>query len=458
MLKQTLRPSQPKLTLTAVIMFCVGLCTGNPAAADSEAYAFLEDHAPFTGLYRWDDEFIAIGQIPEAEVFYMQRLKTGDMRFLNKTGADQWAYSPTRNVSDLIEGRIDFKKRQNGERYFRWEDMDHVPREADRVPVDRIPFEISTPEGVTLSGELITPDRNAISPVLVLVPQSNRYNIFDVGMWALSRGIGIAIYDQRNSPSGRSLGPEPAGIYQEQMSIYAQDAITVIDYVMGHESVDASKVAVAGWSGGGFTAAFVASERPELAGYLNIAGDASFGFEQASHLYISRLYREGFSDEEIAAAREFVDAHFGVASGQVEWSNYQAHIGRVQETAWYSYLSNRYAVPYLNAERVTEIGEQQSQWPPSRVYGQVTKVPTMGVFFEWDHSSAPSAPQNFLTALRDAGNGDVHITIVPESNHGGFIVGEDEYRFDTSRLTGRSPILVETVADWLENKLRDDAN
>ena len=388
----------------------------------------------------------------------MQRLKTGDMRFLKASGIQEWTYSPTRNVTDTIAGRIEFKERQDGQKYLSWTDAEHASRKADRVPMNRAPFETRSADGTKLSGELITPERNSVSAILVLVPQSNRYNIFDVGMWALSRGIGIAIYDQRNSPSGYSFGPEPTGIYQEQMSTYAQDAVAVIDHVLMHDRVDAERIAIAGWSGGGFTAAFVAGERPELAAYLNIAGDASFRFEQASHLYISRLYREGFSDEEIAAARAFVDAHFGVASGHIEWSDYQAHISRVQETAWYNYLTNRFAVPYSNPDRVTEIGERQSQWPPSRVYGQVTQVPTLGVFFEWDHSSAPSAPLNFLTALRDAGNGDVNIAIIPESNHGGFIVGEDEYRFDTNKLTGRSPILIETVADWLENKLGDDAN
>ena len=61
-------------------------------------------------------------------------------------------------------------------------------------------------------------------------------------------------------------------------------------------------------------------------------------------------------------------------------------------------------------------------------------------------------------ALHQAGNGNVQISIIPDANHGGFLVGTDGYRFNTGRLTGRSPLLIKTVSDWLETTLKSDAD
>ena len=301
-----------------------------------------------------------------------------------------------------------------------------------------------------LKVSLMLPEGDGPYPAVVMIPQADRTDLWDVGMWLYSRGIAVLIYDQRNHEIGLSTGEEVSGGYQDQQQIYAGDAIAGVHYLQSREEIDAGQIGIVGWSGGGFTGAIVAGKLPELAFYVNIAGDASPGFEQASHMFVARLMRQGFSDEDVEAGRLLVDLHFGVAEGHVTWEDYQAEIARVKETDWYQYLTSRYSIPFAKKEGVLNIGRYQNDWPPERVYGQISTVPTLGVFFEFDHSSAPSSPDHFHNSLRAAGNSDFAVVMIPDAHHGGFVVDGLGYRFDTSKHKKRAPLLIDTVADWVE--------
>ncbi len=420
--------------------------TVSRAQHDETDPSFEDSHRSYAGLYRAGDEFIVIGLIPSAEIFYFQRMSTGAMRFLAPDG-ESFRYSPTRNLTARTAGSVRFVS--SGDGLF-WTDGHGEERQAELVSTRKLGVRFGNGEDVSLAGTLVLPPSDGPHPAVVLIPQADRFDLWDVGMWLLSRGVAVLAYDQRNS--GDSSGPDVSGPYQDRQSVYATDAAAAVRFARSRPEIDTDRVGVAGWSGGGFIGAFVAADDPDLAFYVNIAGDASPGFEQASHMFVARLMREGFGDEDVDAARRFVGGHFGVAEGRISWDDYQREIVRVSGTDWYAFLSGRYSIPFVHAEGVTEIGAYQSQWPPQRVYGRITSTPTLGVFFEYDHSSAPSSPLHFLHALQEAGNGSHTVAIIQDANHGGFVLDGQGYRFDTSRLTGRSPILIDTVADWVERQ------
>ncbi len=421
--------------------------TVSRAQHDETNPSFEESHRSYAGLYRTDDEFIVIGLIPSAEIIYFERLSTGAMRFLARDG-ESFRYSPTRNLTARTAGSVRFVSSGDALIWTEGEDEEH---HAELVSARTFGVHFANGEDVSLAGTLVLPPGDGPHPAVVLIPQTGRFDIWDVGMWMLSRGIAVLAYDQRNS--GDSLGPDISGRYQDRQSVHATDAAAAVRFVRSRPEIDAGRVGVAGWSGGGFIGAFVAADDPDLAFYVNIAGDASPGFEQASHMFVARLMREGFGDEDIDAARRFVGMHFGVAEGRVSWDEYQRELARVSGTDWYAFLSDRYSIPHVRAEGVVEIGAYQSQWPPERVYGRITSTPTLGVFFEYDHSSSPSSPLHFLHALHEAGNGRYTVAIIQDANHAGFVLDGQGYRFDTGTLTGRSPILIDTVADWVERQI-----
>ncbi len=415
------------------------------AQYDDASPSFEDSHRSYAGLYQAGDEFIVIGLIPSAQIIYFERLSTGAMRFLEPDG-ETFRYSPTRNLTAQTAGSVRFVSSGDALIWTEGED-----RHAELLSKRTLGVRFTNGADVSLAGTLILPPGDGPHPAVVLISQRGRFDIWDVGMWMLSRGIAVLAYDQRNS--GDSSGPDVSGPYQDRQSIYATDAAAAVRFARSRPEIDADRVGVAGWSGGGFIGAFVAADDPDLAFYVNIAGDASPGFEQASHMFVARLMREGFVDQDVDTARDFIGAHFGVAEGRVSWDDYQRQIARVSGTDWYAFLSGRYSIPHRRAQGVTEIGAYQLQWPPDRVYGRITSTPTLGVFFEYDHSSSPSSPLHFLDALQQAGNGNHTVTIIPDANHGGFVLDGQGYRFDTGTLTGRSPILIDTVADWVERQL-----
>ena len=444
------------ITVMALVLGLSISISGSHAAEDSEDQrVFYETHQPLAGLYEFANEQIVIGLIARADIIYFQRLSTGDMRFMAEDdGNYKFRYSPTRNSTDLTEGRVAFRMSPSGETLgLTWTDAAGVQHVARRVARRNEEVQFENGKEAVLRGSLIVPEGDGPFPAVVLIPQADRTDLWDVGMWLFSRGLAVLAYDQRNSEVGLSTGKEAAGGYQDQQKTYAGDAIAAVRFLQSRGDIDARRVGVIGWSGGGFTGAMVAGEMSGLGFYVSIAGDASPGFEQASHMFVARLMREGFSDEDVEAGRRLVDMHFGVAEGRVTWKDYQGEVARVQDADWYQYLTGRYSIPFTKEEGILDIGRYQDRWPPERVYGKVSSVPTLGVFFEFDHSSAPSSPYHFHKSLSAAGNGNFAVVMIPDAHHGGFVVDGLGYRFDTSMHKRRSPLLIDTVVDWVERQV-----
>ena len=446
-----------KSFVVIAVIFSTDIVLDKCQAQDNEDHRiFYETHQPLAGIYQTDDEQIVIGLIASADIVYFQRPSTGDMRFMTDDGGNhKFRYSPTRNSTELTEGRVAFQLNSHGEsNSLIWTDATGAQHSASRLPGKNEEVQFANAKESVLEGSLILPDGDGPFPAVVIIPQADRTDLWDVGMWLYSRGLAVLVYDQRNSEIGLSRGEKVSGGYQDQQQIYAGDAIAAVNFLRSRQEIDSSRVGVIGWSGGGFIGAMVAGEDQDLAFYVNIAGDASPGFEQASHMFVARLLRQGFSDTDVVAGRHLINMHFGVAEGRVTWEDYQAEIERVKETEWYQFLASRYSIPFAQEQGVTDIGKYQNDWPPERVYGQVSSVPTLGIFFEFDHSSAPSSPDHFHKSLRLAGNSDFTVVIIPDAHHGGYLVNGMGYRFDTSNHKKRSPLLADTVADWVERHVK----
>lgn len=422
------------------------------AQRTTDSRTFYETHQSLAGVYQTNVQSIVVGLIASADIIYFQLPETGDIRFMEKDGDSlRYRYSPTRNITDETEGRVSFVLNSQGNvANLKWTAAEGAETIARRLPGHTEKVRFSNGDEAVLHGSLMVPEGTGPFPAVVVIPQADRSDLSDVGMWLFSRGMAVLLYDQRNNELGLSTGKEVTGRYQDQQQVHAHDAMAAVRFLRAREEIVADQVGVVGWSGGGLIGAMVAGADPDLGFYVNIAGDASPGFEQASHMFVARLMREGFSDAEVESSRHLVSLHFGVAEGRVKWEDYQTQIADVEKTKWYQYLTNRYSIPFTKKEGVLEIGRYQDEWPPSRVYGQITSVPTLGVFFEFDHSSGPSSPDHFYRSLRAAGNSDFAVAMIPDANHGGFELDGMGYRFDTSKLKRRSPLLASTISDWIE--------
>ena len=179
---------------------------------------FYETHQPLAGLYEIGNEQIVIGLIAQADIIYFQRLSTGDMRFMAEDGGSHtFRYSPTRNLTDLTEGRVAFRLGPGGEaRSLTWTDATGAQRLATRVAGRNEEVQFGNGEEGALKGSLIVPEGEGPFPAVVVIPQADRTDLWDVGMWLFSRGLAVLVYDQRNSAIGLSIGDEVSGGYQDQ--------------------------------------------------------------------------------------------------------------------------------------------------------------------------------------------------------------------------------------------------
>lgn len=418
------------------------------AQADADQRAFYEQHRPYAGLYDLGNgEQLIVGLLPEARIVYFSNLSTGAMRFLEPEGTHRFSYGPTRSTTTPAAGHVQFALDEQGRpTRLTWIHGARV-RHAEPVAFDVEEVRFEQGAEAVLAGQVMTPPGRGPFPLAVLIPQSDRFDLWVVGMWLLSRGIGVLLYDQRNAAMGGSVGTDVSGYYHEQQPIYATDAVAAVRFVRAHPRVDARRVGVVGWSGGGWMGAMVAAQIADLAFYVNIAGNASPHLEQAQHRFLARLLREGFSDADVADAERFLTMHHDVARGLVAWEAYRPERERVSGEAWYQFLTRSFNMTYDDVQDATTWGSALVSAPPARTYEQVTAVPTLGLFFAFDHSSTPETPWIFHRALHEAGNGDYMIRVFPKTHHGGFEV--ESYRFDTRQLSRRPPEIFATLADWV---------
>ncbi len=109
-------------------------------------------------------------------------------------------------------------------------------------------------------------------------------------------------------------------------------------------------------------------------------------------------------------------------------------------------MKQRYTAEWESVEEARDFAREEAAFVPADDFRQVT-VPTLGLFFEHDHSTTPETPAIFLAALRAGSNGDVTVRVFPGGDHGGWVV--DGYRMDRSRITHRLTAHLELLRDWI---------
>ncbi len=79
------------------------------AQDEQDKQAFYEKHRAYVGLYALDDgERLIVGMYPDAPLFYVSRMATGDVRFLDPSAEHTFAYGPTRSVTTPVAGTLRF--------------------------------------------------------------------------------------------------------------------------------------------------------------------------------------------------------------------------------------------------------------------------------------------------------------------------------------------------------------
>lgn len=303
--------------------------------------------------------------------------------------------------------------------------------------------------GLTLSGTLTLPNCHRPTPALILVAGTGKHDrdctsnghklFYAISDYLSHQGIAVLRYDKRGV--GQSQG-----VFDTTLTTadFASDAQAAFAYLQSRSDIDSSKIGLLGHSEGGLIVSMIASQCPQVAYVISMAGAASTKIEDIVGQAALQVRADGGSQEiidldalirtkiltivdqekdtQVAAKkiRQAVDEHFAHLTPE---QNLQAealafesgHEGGTPQAPVY-------CISRLNSEFMMHI--YNSQWVRFLIaYDSVAmfkkiKQPFLAVNGSLDFIvAAQVALPIFALSLLQGGNQDVSLIEMPSVNH-----------------------------------------
>lgn len=287
-----------------------------------------------------------------------------------------------------------------------------------------------------LRGELLLPDGTAPRPGVVLVHGSSTPSRHDFRAWAdafARRGIAALIYDKR------TLGGPLGGRARCSLEELADDAAAAAAWLRARPEVDPARVALWGFSEGGFTAPLaMARSRAPFAALVVVSGPVGSFAETAAWQARRRLLDAHVPAAEVDTALALLDAVFAwVRAGgdSATAAVLQRQLDGVASRPWRPLLDLLPARLPDAAERALELRWRNVDLDARDALAAV-EVPALFVHGERDvRIDGPVASARLRELF--AGRSDVEIRLLPADDH--------ELR--------RTPDAPQQIAEWLERTL-----
>ncbi len=331
-------------------------------------------------------------------------------------------------------------------------------------------------EDITLVGTLTLPEGPGPHPAVILLtgsgPQNRDEEIEGVAGYApfrviaeylSSRGIAVLRYDDRGT--GQSTG----AFAQATTHDFADDAEAALDYLLSRQEIDFMRLGLLGHSEGAAVAAIVAARRPDVAFVVSLAGPAVSGYETILKQVELILLASGQASDVVSAAVTQQKTILDLVLRQ-DWETLETillGIKRMQLAVLP--LEQRKAMGDLN-ELARQLAKQeltvmQSPWyryflvyNPADDWSKI-RVPVLAIFGGRDVQVDVEQNKNALEyALRNAGNNDFTIVVLPEANHLFQLAltgGIEEYALLPKEL---HPQLLPLIVDWILSRFMSIRN
>jgi len=397
----------------------------------------------FQGIYHSDgNEKILLN--PREGFPHFVLMGSGETHMLRKITSNKYEFSHTRNDFDSVGGHLELIVKPEIAINLVFNNGKSTYLKKAVYPSEELTLNLE--DSLLISGSYIrasTLSKNKIAVLLHGDGDNDRYDLYDIGMYLVENGYSIFAFDKRNV--GKSYGTKVRGGYVEMSKTYAEDASQIVQWLQ--QKYPQQEVGVIGISQGGWIGAMVSSEISNLSFYVNIAGNMSVGWQQWEHYMLSYLKRNGFTAEDIAEAEDYFSAFFNVGLEKLDFSIYSDKLELYKEKAWFKKLQTRKLVKWNSQEDAINIVANNS-FEPSEEVKKVT-CPTLGVFYEFDHSTPPDSPYLFLKSLANSNAKDISVRVFPNTTHGGWVVYS--YYFDSSFITRQESTAYYHIIEWLNS-------
>ncbi len=338
--------------------------------------------------------------------------------------------------------------------------------------VEDLPYrqeEVSITNGdITLAGTLTLPEGDAPYPAIVLVTGSGAQDRdeslapvasikpFRLIADALTRaGIAVLRYDDRGT--GKSTGDFASATTAD----FAADAAAAIDYLLTRDDINPDQVGLLGHSEGGDVAAMLGASNPNLAFIISMAGPAVSGADLLM-VQNERIFKaEKADDTALQAQLEFLPKLFALIQAK--------DADGIKQLTYDTVLEQARKLPEDQQKQIGDLEKYAAEQAASAVItyntdwwrgflaynaGEdwaKTTIPVLAIYGTLDvQVDADQNAPAFEAAMKEAGNSDYQVTILPDANHlmqAATTGSVSEYGTLKQEFT---PDFLPTIIEWLQ--------
>jgi len=427
------------LVVTFIVYWTVQCLAQNEVSRDT--------FAPIAGVYKSNaGDFLSIAKFDLGDGqnrLLFTDFKSGVVRILSPASENNFTGGTGLLVNQPIEIQINFlKNKRDKAASLTWRQNGSARQAAKKVHLRR--EEVSFRNGeVKLSGTLLTPANKGKHPAVVLLHGSgalNRYSFGPFPDFFLSRGYSVLIYDKRGT------GASSGNLEKSTFGDLAADGRAAVEFLKTRKEINSRQIGLCGSSQGGFLAASVAAENPNVAFMINLYGMYVSAWQQELYRAELEMRENNLTRDETAEALAFMKLQFDVGRTGQGWEKFAEQMQPAKNKKWFDY------VPKSNS-----LDELQSDWrnvysyEPAASLEKVT-VPVLALFGALDNSTpVPQTVSNMQKALAVAGNKDFTYKIFPKGNHG-LLEAETGVGSEIPKLKKFVPELFDVMTVWLKKR------
>jgi pimeloyl-ACP methyl ester carboxylesterase len=404
----------------------------------------------YAGVYQWGQDSFVYLQL-WAELSGNNQLvafdESGEVRALYPTAADQFLAGPGAAIPKTIESTIQFQRDGAGRvTGLTWRRNGEPARVARRVEIEKREDVRFSNGYVRLVGTLISPTTQGKHPAIILVHASgaeDREYVLPFARLLIRHGIAVLGYDKRGV--GTSTGDWRTASFDD----LAGDVVAAFEYLKTRIDVDSTQIGLLGWSQAGWVMPLAAVRAKDIAFLISISGAGIPAAETTIDQSRNEMTMNGMKPETVNQIVDLMKLQYHFARTGQDWEKYVAarntlvaRLGRAPET-----FPGSQTDPYWGFIRRLYF------YDPAPTLRQL-KTPTLAFFGALDNNIiAEKNKAAWESALREAGNRDYTLLIVPGANH---IMLEAKVGSNSEMpsLLRFVPDYAVTIRDWLAKRVR----
>lgn len=349
----------------------------------------------------------------------------GFTRRIESCGKGRWCAYNGRDPGKPLVLTLAFDRDANGfTGVGEWRPENAAVQTLRQIHLSVRDFNFKADDGVRLNAKLVLPEGEGPHPLLVLVHGSGKEaatKVWQHPYQFAAYGIATLVFDKRGT--GNS-----AGAFTMDFQRLAADVNAAIDVGKTQPNIDATRIALSGYSQGGWVAPLAASKRKDLAAVL-----ANYG------LAVSPIEEERseamlpFANDDAATrtqAQRLVDASMTLLGNHFEgdWDGYKKLCANTAKATWRKRMVNDNVNRFCKhpAAMIRTLGPGMLtpgidfNYDPMPVLRKVT-APMLWTIAADDIEAPPMETLTRLKTLRDDERRSIAIRVFKGADHGMFL-------------------------------------